>query len=92
MLLMMITVKMDGCSSLCHKHMLLFLFQDKDEINSLNKYSHNFFGVYCTCSRPYPDPEDQVGHTPDPHLTATFTLLSLLKHFLSLVVFVPGGG
>uniref|UniRef100_A0A8D3E0W4 Putative E3 ubiquitin-protein ligase UBR7 n=1 Tax=Scophthalmus maximus TaxID=52904 RepID=A0A8D3E0W4_SCOMX len=33
---------------------------DKDELNSLNKYSHNFFGVYCTCSRPYPDPDDQV--------------------------------
>ncbi|CAK6982529.1 putative E3 ubiquitin-protein ligase UBR7 [Scomber scombrus] len=36
------------------------LFPDKDELNSLNKYSHNFFGEYCTCSRPYPDPEDQV--------------------------------
>lgn len=36
------------------------LFPDKDEVNSLNKYSQNFFGVYCTCSRPYPDPDDQV--------------------------------
>uniref|UniRef100_A0A3Q1BCS4 Putative E3 ubiquitin-protein ligase UBR7 n=2 Tax=Amphiprion ocellaris TaxID=80972 RepID=A0A3Q1BCS4_AMPOC len=36
------------------------LHPDKDEVNSLNKYSHNFFGVYCTCSRPYPDPDDQV--------------------------------
>ncbi|XP_018542358.1 putative E3 ubiquitin-protein ligase UBR7 isoform X3 [Lates calcarifer] len=36
------------------------LFPDKDEVNSLNKYSHNFFGIYCTCSRPYPDPDDQV--------------------------------
>ncbi|XP_047429730.1 putative E3 ubiquitin-protein ligase UBR7 isoform X2 [Mugil cephalus] len=36
------------------------LHPEKDEVNSLNKYSHNFFGVYCTCSRPYPDPEDQV--------------------------------
>lgn len=36
------------------------LFADKDEVNSLNKYSQNFFGVYCTCSRPYPDPDDQV--------------------------------
>ncbi|XP_035534980.1 adhesion G protein-coupled receptor F5-like [Morone saxatilis] len=34
--------------------------KEKDEVNSLNKYSHNFFGVYCTCSRPYPDPDDQV--------------------------------
>lgn len=36
------------------------LHPEKDEVNSLNKYSHNFFGEYCTCSRPYPDPEDQV--------------------------------
>uniref|UniRef100_A0A7N8WT32 Putative E3 ubiquitin-protein ligase UBR7 n=1 Tax=Mastacembelus armatus TaxID=205130 RepID=A0A7N8WT32_9TELE len=36
------------------------LYPDKDEVNSLNKYSHNFFGVYCTCGRPYPDPDDQV--------------------------------
>ncbi|XP_034383426.1 putative E3 ubiquitin-protein ligase UBR7 isoform X2 [Cyclopterus lumpus] len=34
--------------------------QLKEEVNSLNKYSQNFFGVYCTCSRPYPDPDDQV--------------------------------
>uniref|UniRef100_A0A3P9HNS6 Putative E3 ubiquitin-protein ligase UBR7 n=2 Tax=Oryzias latipes TaxID=8090 RepID=A0A3P9HNS6_ORYLA len=33
---------------------------EKDDINSLNKYSHNFFGVYCTCRRPYPDPDDPV--------------------------------
>uniref|UniRef100_A0A3Q3WXP0 Putative E3 ubiquitin-protein ligase UBR7 n=1 Tax=Mola mola TaxID=94237 RepID=A0A3Q3WXP0_MOLML len=32
----------------------------KDEVNSLNKYSQNFFGLYCTCGRPYPDPDDQV--------------------------------
>ncbi|XP_057679302.1 putative E3 ubiquitin-protein ligase UBR7 isoform X2 [Corythoichthys intestinalis] len=36
------------------------LFDDKDDVNELNKYSHNFFGEYCTCRRPYPDPEDQV--------------------------------
>ncbi|XP_041661470.1 putative E3 ubiquitin-protein ligase UBR7 [Cheilinus undulatus] len=36
------------------------LFPEKDDVNHLNKYSHNFFGVYCTCSRPYPDPDDQV--------------------------------
>ncbi|XP_042359638.1 putative E3 ubiquitin-protein ligase UBR7 [Plectropomus leopardus] len=36
------------------------LFPEKEDVNSLNKYSHNFFGVYCTCSRPYPDPDDQV--------------------------------
>uniref|UniRef100_A0A3Q1JCR7 UBR-type domain-containing protein n=1 Tax=Anabas testudineus TaxID=64144 RepID=A0A3Q1JCR7_ANATE len=31
----------------------------KDEVNSMNKYSQNFFGLYCTCNRPYPDPDDQ---------------------------------
>ncbi|XP_061560986.1 putative E3 ubiquitin-protein ligase UBR7 isoform X2 [Phycodurus eques] len=36
------------------------LFHAKDDVNGLNKYSHNFFGEYCTCRRPYPDPEDQV--------------------------------
>ncbi|MED6276013.1 putative E3 ubiquitin-protein ligase ubr7, partial [Characodon lateralis] len=36
------------------------LHPEKDDVNSLNKYSHNFFGVYCTCRRPYPDPDDQV--------------------------------
>ncbi|XP_072217935.1 putative E3 ubiquitin-protein ligase UBR7 [Leuresthes tenuis] len=36
------------------------LHPDKDDTNNLNKYSQNFFGLYCTCSRPYPDPDDQV--------------------------------
>ncbi|KAM3602796.1 uncharacterized protein V6R79_010834 [Siganus canaliculatus] len=36
------------------------LFPEKEDVNSLNKYSQNFFGLYCTCSRPYPDPDDQV--------------------------------
>ncbi|XP_006632634.1 putative E3 ubiquitin-protein ligase UBR7 [Lepisosteus oculatus] len=36
------------------------LYRDKDKLNINNKYNHNFFGLYCTCERPYPDPEDQV--------------------------------
>ncbi|KAK3917686.1 Putative E3 ubiquitin-protein ligase [Frankliniella fusca] len=28
------------------------------EENDKNKYNQNFKGVYCTCKRPYPDPED----------------------------------
>ncbi|CAL8315542.1 unnamed protein product [Merluccius merluccius] len=36
------------------------LYPDKEQLNSENKYSHNFFGLYCTCNRPYPDPDDQV--------------------------------
>lgn len=38
------------------------LFKEKEEVNATNKYNHNFFGLYCTCERPYPDPEDD---TPD---------------------------
>ncbi|XP_043929626.1 putative E3 ubiquitin-protein ligase UBR7 [Protopterus annectens] len=36
------------------------LFKEKEEVNATNKYNHNFFGLYCTCERPYPDPEDDV--------------------------------
>ncbi|XP_036405820.1 putative E3 ubiquitin-protein ligase UBR7 [Megalops cyprinoides] len=36
------------------------LYPEKDKLNTENKYSHNFFGLYCTCERPYPDPEDEV--------------------------------
>uniref|UniRef100_A0A8C9S0D4 Ubiquitin protein ligase E3 component n-recognin 7 n=1 Tax=Scleropages formosus TaxID=113540 RepID=A0A8C9S0D4_SCLFO len=36
------------------------LFPDKVGCNPNNKYNHNFFGLYCTCDRPYPDSEDQV--------------------------------
>lgn len=36
------------------------LEKEKDEINQKNKYNHNFHGKYCTCGRPYPDPEDEV--------------------------------
>lgn len=36
------------------------IFQDKAKINSGNKYNDNFFGLYCICKRPYPDPEDEV--------------------------------
>ncbi|KAG9344865.1 hypothetical protein JZ751_010556 [Albula glossodonta] len=35
------------------------LYPEKDKLNTDNKYSHNFFGLYCTCDRPYPDPEDE---------------------------------
>ncbi|CAB4310569.1 unnamed protein product [Prunus armeniaca] len=38
------------------------LFPNKDVENVENSYNHNFKGSYCTCGRPYPDPdvEDQV--------------------------------
>jgi E3 ubiquitin-protein ligase UBR7 len=33
------------------------LLSDKHELNDRNVYSHNFVGTYCSCARPYPDPE-----------------------------------
>lgn len=33
---------------------------NKNEINSNNVYNQNFSGLYCTCHRPYPDPENTV--------------------------------
>jgi len=36
------------------------LYADKMEPNSKNKYSQNFRGLYCTCAKPYPDPDDDV--------------------------------
>ncbi|XP_075470593.1 putative E3 ubiquitin-protein ligase UBR7 isoform X2 [Ascaphus truei] len=36
--------------------------EEKENFNAVNKYNANFFGLYCTCKRPYPDPEDE---TPD---------------------------
>ncbi|KAK6947914.1 Zinc finger, UBR-type [Dillenia turbinata] len=38
------------------------LFPDKEVENVGNSYNHNFKGSYCTCGRPYPDPdvEEQV--------------------------------
>lgn len=31
---------------------------EKDAVNVGNVYNHNFSGLYCTCERPYPDPDD----------------------------------
>jgi len=32
----------------------------REAVNSENRYNQNFSGLYCTCSRPYPDPEDDT--------------------------------
>lgn len=34
------------------------LLKEKLPENPENKYNHNFSGAYCTCNRPYPDPEN----------------------------------
>ncbi|XP_054712772.1 LOW QUALITY PROTEIN: putative E3 ubiquitin-protein ligase UBR7 [Uloborus diversus] len=39
---------------------LCSLRPNKENINSKNKYNQNFKGVYCTCSRPYPDLDDDI--------------------------------
>ncbi|XP_062620131.1 putative E3 ubiquitin-protein ligase UBR7 [Saccostrea cucullata] len=36
------------------------LYSEKDAANSQNVYNQNFKGLYCTCHRPYPDPEDEI--------------------------------
>lgn len=35
------------------------LFPNKEVENVDNAYNHNFKGLYCTCGRPYPDPETE---------------------------------
>ncbi|OXA60503.1 putative E3 ubiquitin-protein ligase UBR7 [Folsomia candida] len=36
------------------------LQKDKEEYNEKNVYSQNFSGLYCTCHRPYPDPDESA--------------------------------
>uniref|UniRef100_A0A673UHS5 UBR-type domain-containing protein n=1 Tax=Suricata suricatta TaxID=37032 RepID=A0A673UHS5_SURSU len=53
------------CGNSKFKNLECKLFPDKAKINSGNKYNDNFFGLYCICKRPYPDPEDEhLGATP----------------------------
>ncbi|CAH8458011.1 unnamed protein product [Schistosoma rodhaini] len=33
------------------------LWEEKDDENDLNQYNDNFSNQYCTCQRPYPDPD-----------------------------------
>ncbi|VDD84455.1 unnamed protein product [Mesocestoides corti] len=33
------------------------LWEEKDDVNVENKYDQTFDGVFCVCSRPYPDPD-----------------------------------
>ncbi|XP_012510675.1 PREDICTED: putative E3 ubiquitin-protein ligase UBR7 [Propithecus coquereli] len=48
------------CGNSKFKNLECKLFPDKAKVNSGNKYNDNFFGLYCVCKRPYPDPEDEV--------------------------------
>ncbi|VDL85515.1 unnamed protein product [Schistocephalus solidus] len=33
------------------------LWEEKDDLNVNNRYDQTFGGLFCTCSRPYPDPD-----------------------------------
>ncbi|XP_077124274.1 putative E3 ubiquitin-protein ligase UBR7 [Ranitomeya variabilis] len=48
------------CGNGKFKQMECKLFPEKENVNAGNKYNQNFFGLYCTCRRPYPDPEDEI--------------------------------
>ncbi|XP_053925130.1 putative E3 ubiquitin-protein ligase UBR7 [Cuculus canorus] len=48
------------CGNSKFKNLQCKLFPDKSKVNSGNKYNDNFYGLYCTCKRPYPDPEDEI--------------------------------
>ncbi|XP_056401247.1 putative E3 ubiquitin-protein ligase UBR7 [Hyla sarda] len=48
------------CGNSKFKQMECKLFPEKENVNVGNKYNENFFGLYCTCKRPYPDPEDEI--------------------------------
>lgn len=39
---------------------------DKDANNPLNKYNHNFNGLYCVCNKPYPLTTSSVTVTQEP--------------------------
>ena len=36
----------------------IIYFKEKSDVNENNSYNHNFMGKYCTCQKPYPDPDD----------------------------------
>nr|ACO14622.1 C14orf130 homolog [Caligus clemensi] len=36
------------------------LYEKKEALNERNNYNQNYKGSYCTCGRPYPDPEDPI--------------------------------
>uniref|UniRef100_F7F5C2 Putative E3 ubiquitin-protein ligase UBR7 n=1 Tax=Ornithorhynchus anatinus TaxID=9258 RepID=F7F5C2_ORNAN len=48
------------CGNSKFKNLECKLLPEKGLLNSGNKYNDNFFGLYCTCKRPYPDPEDEI--------------------------------
>lgn len=48
------------CGNSKFKNLQCKLFPEKTKVNPANKYNDNFYGLYCVCKRPYPDPEDEI--------------------------------
>ncbi|XP_071963957.1 putative E3 ubiquitin-protein ligase UBR7 [Antedon mediterranea] len=48
------------CGNTKFQNLTCKIFPNKSEINDENKYNQNYKGLYCTCKRPYPDPDDEV--------------------------------
>ncbi|XP_003214449.2 putative E3 ubiquitin-protein ligase UBR7 [Anolis carolinensis] len=48
------------CGNSKFKNLQCKLLPEKATVNPTNKYNDNFFGLYCVCKRPYPDPDDEV--------------------------------
>lgn len=48
------------CGNAKFKDFKCKLFQNKADYNVDNRYNQNFKGLYCTCQRPYPDPDDDI--------------------------------
>lgn len=59
--------------------------EGKLPINRENIYNHNFQGLYCTCKRPYPDPENEQGDD----TMAQCTICEDWYHYMHLNTSIP---
>lgn len=48
------------CGNSKFKDNSCILNSSKPPLNDSNSYNHNFEGLYCSCNKPYPDPDDDV--------------------------------
>ncbi|KAM6463320.1 putative E3 ubiquitin-protein ligase UBR7 [Liasis olivaceus] len=48
------------CGNSKFKNLQCKLLPEKATVNPANKYNDNFYGLYCVCKRPYPDPDDEI--------------------------------
>ncbi|XP_062974054.1 putative E3 ubiquitin-protein ligase UBR7 isoform X1 [Elgaria multicarinata webbii] len=48
------------CGNSKFKNLQCKLLPEKAMVNPANKYNDNFYGLYCVCKRPYPDPDDEI--------------------------------